>query len=284
MARTGRRMIGNILKDKRKALGIDLRTMSDSSGVSYHLLYQIENSNNKTSIKTLESISRSYGIDLNYLIEVNQKSKTVYQNLLSKKPKEKILVVGKPKSKIHSINLKDKLLCYERRLIKQQLRNFGESIPLTRKCLSLYINKYKIDRSFIKNELKKYELALIKRALEQRNCNVKQAYKDLGISKSRLHIKIKVHNIITEKIGKKSTKTKRIKQTRRKYKIDLTKLDKDQQQAYAIFSGMPEQKQIDIVLKGQENVTQERIEKMFERLIKGQFKNKLIEKIIGENK
>jgi len=69
-----RETLGNVIRERRKALGLTLAQMAQRTGVSLGYLSQIELGKNSASIETLYRISLGLGIRMSELFQAVQAS------------------------------------------------------------------------------------------------------------------------------------------------------------------------------------------------------------------
>lgn len=62
--------IGEVIRARREALGIDQRTLSEISGVAVHTLSNIEAGNGNPTVKSLDKVLGALGMELR--VEVQQ--------------------------------------------------------------------------------------------------------------------------------------------------------------------------------------------------------------------
>ena len=58
------RAIGEVIRARREVLGIDQRTLSEISGVAVHTLRNIESANGNPTVKSLNKVLHSLGMEL----------------------------------------------------------------------------------------------------------------------------------------------------------------------------------------------------------------------------
>lgn len=133
------------------------------------------------------------------------------------------------------------------------------------------------------NLIKKIELKYTIKALKSARGNVQKAAELIGINRTTLVMRMKRLNIEIDKEASKYSKTINV-ECKAQF-IDVSKLSEKEATAYKKFSLMNKQQKIDIVLplndKPIEEISFFKLEKRFESLIKGEYKDLLIKRLMS---
>jgi hypothetical protein len=131
------------------------------------------------------------------------------------------------------------------------------------------------------NELiKKIEIRYITKAIKETNGNVTEASKLIGVNRTTLIMMMQRLNINIDRQEKKVKTGINVETVK---KVNVEKLDDKMLKAYKVFSNMTKEQKVDIVMPLNDlpihEISMNKLEKRFELLIHGEYKETLIKKL-----